>query len=80
MKERLDEGRRLGIDTLREKRDVAFYAKRVLIELGADELAQILGPLHRGPLKDIRRGHGGLVRVALRSALRHFGVPEEESR
>lgn len=66
-------GRRLAGELRREKRDLAFLGKRVLVELGAAELAAVLKPIHPGPLKEIRRGHGSLIRVALRSALHRAG-------
>jgi hypothetical protein len=67
-------GRGHATDLRRERRDLAFLGKRVLVELGADELAAILKPIHTGPLRDLRTGHGPLIRITLQSALRHAGV------
>lgn len=69
-------GRTLANEVKRERRDVAWLAKRVLVELGAEELHRTLAPLHSGPLKDIRRGHGSLIRITLQSALRRAGVED----
>ena len=66
-------GRALATDLRRERRDLGFYARRVVMELGADHLARVIAPFHQGPLRQVRRGQGAAIRVALRSALRHAG-------
>lgn len=70
----LDAGREKAHVRKRERRDIGWLARRVVMVLGAEVLADILKDLHRGPLADIPRGQAFLVRAALRSALARAGV------
>lgn len=73
----LDAGRAAAHHKKRESRDIGWLARLVAMHLGVEVLADILSPLHRGPLTDLPRRQAFLVRASLRSALAQRGLTEE---
>lgn len=77
-RENLADGRALATQRTREKRDLGYWAKRVVLEVGPEALVDSIGAIHTGPLKNVQRGRGGLLRAALLSTLRRAGVADYE--